>query len=88
LLVEIIKRYLLTGNLSSVLQEGLMILAWVALWRPGELLLYEWHPFKRDATLFGKLERADMLISAETKEHVDEHHDDSARSDDGLSTIG
>lgn len=41
LLVEIIKRYLPAGHFSTVVQEGLTILAWIALWRPGELLLYE-----------------------------------------------
>jgi hypothetical protein len=42
IVVEIIKRYLPAGELSFIVQEGLTILAWVALWRPGELLLYEW----------------------------------------------
>jgi IS605 OrfB family transposase len=50
------------------LQEGLTILAWIALWRPGELLLYEWYPFTRDAAVFGKLERAVIQVIAETKE--------------------
>jgi hypothetical protein len=67
LLVEILKRYLPEGHLSSVIQEGLTILAWVALWRPGELLLYEWYPFKRDAILFGKLEVAELQVIAEAK---------------------
>jgi hypothetical protein len=72
LLVEIIKRYIPAGNLTSVIREGLTILAWVALWRPGELLLYEWRPFKRDAKLFGKLECAEIKVIAKTKERADE----------------
>ena len=68
LAVEIIKRYLPAGNLSSVIKEGLTILAWVALWRPGELLLYEWYPFKRDARLFSKLERAEFQIIPEVQD--------------------
>ena len=40
-LVAIIKRYLPAGHFFSVIQEGLTTLGWVALWRPGELLLYE-----------------------------------------------
>jgi hypothetical protein len=68
LLVEIIKRNLPQGTLATLLQEGLTILAWVALWRPGELLLYEWRPFKRDAKLFGKLERAEVQVITEAKE--------------------
>ena len=68
LVVELIKRYLPAGNLSSVAQNGLAILAWVALWRPGELLLYEWYPFRRDGQLFSKLERAEMeFIPSEKK---------------------
>jgi hypothetical protein len=87
LLVEVIRRFMPAGGLASVLQEGLTILGWVALWRPGELLLYEWYPFKRDAKLFGKLERAEMKIVAEAKEQVNEHGDPSARSVTCLSTI-
>lgn len=68
LFAEITKRYMPQGNFSSVLQEALTILGTVALWRPSELLLYEWIPFKRDAGLFEKLERADIKISAETKQ--------------------
>ena len=32
---------------SIVLDEGLLILGWVALWRPTELLLYDWWPLWR-----------------------------------------
>lgn len=88
LLVQIIKRYIPAGNLTSVIQEGLTILAWVAFWRPGELLLYEWYPFKRDAKLFGKLERAEVQVIAEAKERADEHRNYSAKSDNRLSTAG
>jgi hypothetical protein len=68
IVVEIIKRYLPAGQLSFIVQERLTILAWVALWRPGELLLYEWYPFKRNAKLFGKLERAEMQVIAKAAE--------------------
>jgi hypothetical protein len=88
LLVEIIKRYIPAGNLVSVIQEGLTILAWVALWRPGELLLYEWRPFKRDAKLFGRLECAEIKVIAKTKERADEPRSYSAKSDNRLSTAG
>lgn len=68
LLVQIIIRFQPVRNLSSVLQEGLTILAWVALWRPGEPLLYEWYPFYRDAKLFGKLEHAEVQVIAQRRE--------------------
>ncbi len=35
------------GEVFSSVSGGLTILAWVALWRPGELLLYDWYPFRR-----------------------------------------
>lgn len=66
LIVEIMKRYLPTGNLASLVEGGLTILAWVALWRPGELLLYEWYPFHRDAKLFSRLEHAGIEFIADT----------------------
>ena len=67
LLVELMKRYLPAGNLFSLIEGGLTILAWIALWRPGELLLYEWYPFQRDARLFSKIERAEIEFIADAK---------------------
>lgn len=71
LIVESIERYMPAGGLNSILQKGLTILGWVALWRPGELLLYEWYPFKRDAKLFGRLEQAEIqVVAEEAKEQI------------------
>ena len=32
------------GDLSLILGEGLLIIGWVALWRPLEIFLYDWWP--------------------------------------------
>ena len=40
---------------GSVLHESFMIGAWVALWRPLEILLYDWWPMLADARLFDRL---------------------------------
>jgi hypothetical protein len=32
--------------LATMLQESFIVAAWVAMWRPAELYLYEWRPFK------------------------------------------
>jgi hypothetical protein len=61
-LVQLVDRLLPAGNFSSLLRNGLIILAWVALWRPGELLLYEWYPHRRDARLFRRLARATVRV--------------------------
>jgi hypothetical protein len=33
-----------TGHLREILREGLIITGWVAIWRPLEVLLYDWWP--------------------------------------------
>jgi hypothetical protein len=63
--VQLVKRYLPEGTLVSVAIEGLIILAWIALWRPGDLLLYERYPLQRDARLYRKLEEVDIRFSYE-----------------------
>jgi hypothetical protein len=62
-LVQLMRRYLPESTLSSVAIEGLTILAWIALWRPGELLLYERYPLQRDARLFRILEQCEVQFS-------------------------
>ena len=44
-----------TGPVARVLQEGSLILGWVAMWRPLQIFLYEWWPMRHRARLFGKL---------------------------------
>ncbi len=45
----------LLGQLPVLLDEGLIILAWLALWRPAEALIYGWVPFYRNRRLFERL---------------------------------
>ena len=68
-LVQLVDRLLPVGNFSSLVRNGFIILAWVALWRPGELLLYEWYPYRRDARLFGKLARATVRVEVTVGPH-------------------
>jgi hypothetical protein len=62
LLTKVINRFLPQGGLAITLRELLIILGWVALWRPADLLLYDWYPHKRDANLFGRLERSKVQL--------------------------
>ncbi|HEU0284513.1 MAG TPA: hypothetical protein VFR52_05150, partial [Sphingomicrobium sp.] len=41
--------------LGSFLDEGLIIIGWVALWRPVEMLLYDWRPIRREKKMLDKL---------------------------------
>jgi hypothetical protein len=39
----------------TILDEGLLILGWVAMWRPTEALLYDWWPLARRRRLLRRL---------------------------------
>jgi hypothetical protein len=43
------------GAGSEILAEGLLIVGWVAMWRPLEIFLYEWWPIRRRARILAKL---------------------------------
>ena len=43
-----------------LLEESLLILGWVANWRPLEIFLYEWWPLARRRDLYARLSRAEI----------------------------
>ncbi|MCG6942607.1 MAG: hypothetical protein LJE69_15310 [Thiohalocapsa sp.] len=47
----------------SIIAESLVILGWVANWRPLETFLYEWWPLRRDIVLFRRLAAAQVEVS-------------------------
>jgi hypothetical protein len=51
-----------TSGLFVTLREILIILGWVALWRPADILLYEWIPYRREIAVFKKLKQAEVEI--------------------------
>lgn len=44
------------------LNEGLLIVGWVAMWRPLEIYLYDWWPLRRRRRLFDRLARIDIEV--------------------------
>ena len=50
------------GTLVLSLRELFIILSWVALWRPAELLLYEWRPIREKAVTAARLAKAQIKI--------------------------
>jgi hypothetical protein len=53
-----LRRWLLAGappGEHAVIGEGLLILGWVAMWRPIEALLYDWWPLARRRALLRRL---------------------------------
>jgi len=60
-------RQILQGTfetLPRVLDEGLIILAWLALWRPMEAVAYEWVPLYRKRRLYERLSEIRVAIRA------------------------
>lgn len=41
--------------LSDTAGEGLLVIGWVALWRPLEMFLYDWWPLRREVRLLQRL---------------------------------
>lgn len=41
--------------LAHTAAEGLLVIGWVALWRPLEMFLYDWWPLRREARLMRRL---------------------------------
>lgn len=50
------------GYLSRFFQEGLIILGWVANWRPIEIFLYDWWPIVARRNLHRRLALAEIVV--------------------------
>jgi hypothetical protein len=61
----------LHGGSPRILDEGLIIIAWLALWRPAESLLYGWVPLHRKRRLYERL--AAIRVSVRTEAAHTEH---------------
>ena len=52
------------GQFGDLFREGLIILGWVANWRPIEIFLYEWWPIVRHRNLLKRLSKAEIIVVA------------------------
>lgn len=50
------------GSPRYVLREGLIIIGWVAMWRPIELLLYGWWPFLAKRRRLNRVLEAEIVV--------------------------
>ena len=53
---------------TRVLAEGLLIMGWVANWRPIEIFLYDWWPLLQRRRLYRRIASAPVRIVAQTDE--------------------
>lgn len=47
---------------TELASEGLLIVGWVAMWRPAELFLYEWHPSRQTFGIYRDLSRVPIEV--------------------------
>ena len=48
---------------SGILEEGLVVAGWVAMWRPMEIFLYERRPIRRERRIYRRLAAAVVVFS-------------------------
>ena len=53
--------------IREIASEGLLIVGWVAMWRPAELFLYAWHPTRQTLLIYRNLSRVPVEIRARTE---------------------
>lgn len=52
------------GRVAKLIAESLVIMGWVAMWRPAEIWLYDWWPMVGRRALFRRLEAAPVRVTA------------------------
>lgn len=50
----------------DVIAEGLLLIGWVALWRPIEIFLYDWWPILRQQTRFAVIARMPVEVRGDS----------------------
>ena len=51
------------GPVTQIFQESLLMIGWVANWRPIEIFLYEWWPIVRRRNLYRRLAAAEVDLT-------------------------
>jgi hypothetical protein len=54
---------------GELLREGLVIIGWVAMWRPVEIFLYGWWPLRTQANLYDRLSAMPVKIAYKESSH-------------------
>lgn len=53
------------GNIARIVEESLIIVGWVANWKPLEIFLYDWWPLARHRDLYRRLAEASVELTAD-----------------------
>jgi len=76
------------SHVIAVLREGLLIVGWVAMWRPLEVFLYDWWPIRNELRLYDRLSRMAVRIEyhGATAEDAWRHDWPAIRRKDTMAT--
>ncbi|MEZ5998542.1 MAG: hypothetical protein R3B98_07610 [Hyphomonas sp.] len=58
-------RTIASGTIAETIGEGLLIIGWVANWRPVSILLYEWRPIRKELGTLSRLSHLTVQIQTE-----------------------
>jgi hypothetical protein len=61
---QLVGKFLPNAVVARVLEESLIIVGWVANWRPIEIYLYDWLPIDRRIRLFERIAAAKVEVKA------------------------
>lgn len=60
--VAAMARRVFSEGTADIVREGMVIVGWVAMWRPLEIYLYDWWPFRKDWLLLQRLADAEVRL--------------------------
>jgi hypothetical protein len=49
---------------SDIFGEGMLIIGWMAMWRPLEIFLYQWVPIRRRCRILAKLAEMPVIVQS------------------------
>jgi hypothetical protein len=59
---QTVARMMGDSGLGSLVRESLLIVGWVAMWRPLEVFLYDWWPIVSERRLHDRLSRVSVRV--------------------------
>lgn len=59
---QLVRRLMGESPIATLLREGLLIVGWVAMWRPLEIFLYDWWPIAGERRLHDRLSRIGVRV--------------------------
>jgi len=62
LLAQLVRQAFPDNAFAGGVEQGLIIIGWVANWKPVEILLYDWWPLRRRIRLFERLAKAEVEV--------------------------